>query len=293
MAATVSVVIVAQNEERTIGKVLAAVQPLAHEIILVDSGSTDSTIDIAGRFGVRYYHQDWLGYGKQKNYAIGLAHGDWILSLDADEILTPQLVAEIQSVLKGTHAGKYVGYLIPRLLYIGEAPVKHGGFYPDAQLRLFQKGKGRFNERLVHEAVRVDGATQKLKNYMLHMAYRDISEFRSAMEKYARLSAQEFATRSGSISPAAHEVLGIPDTMIHPWWTVQELCSKNGAMLAIANNVLSSLNEMIHPWWTLFYRFVLRAGFLDSKLGWQLNWLYSDYVRMKIRYLRAESAKQR
>src|SRR4051812_4824456 len=97
--ATLSVTIVAKNEERTIAHVLRAVQPLADEIVFLDSGSTDSTVDIAKSFGVSFFHQDWLGYAAQKNKAIDLAQGDWVLSLDADEILSPELVTEIASVL--------------------------------------------------------------------------------------------------------------------------------------------------------------------------------------------------
>jgi glycosyltransferase involved in cell wall biosynthesis len=257
--ASISVVIVACNEERTIGKVLSAAQLLAHEIIFVDSGSTDKTIEIARQFAVQLYHQDWLGYAKQKNYAIELAKGDWILSLDADEVMTPSLVAEIRLLLESPQALDYAGYRIPRILCIGEKEVKHGGFYPDAQLRLFRRGKGKFNERLVHEAIKVTGPTRELKNALLHMAYIDIQEFSSAMDKYARLSAQEFATTSGALS--------------------------------VGSNMASALDEFFHPWWTLFYRFVIRAGFLDGDLGWQLNWLYSDYVRKKIRYLRAERSR--
>src|SRR5579883_1853503 len=168
-----SVTIVAQNEARTIRRVLAAMESIADEIIFLDSGSTDGTIEIAQSFGVVFRHQPWLGYADQKNLAIDLASGDWILSLDADEILTPQLVAEISSVLKGAIPENISGFKIPRVLYIGDTPVKHGGFYPDAQLRLFRKGRGRFAQRIVHEAVRVDGKVVQLRNNMLHYAYPD------------------------------------------------------------------------------------------------------------------------
>ena len=153
---TLSVVIVAQDEERTIGRVFGAVKELCDEIVLVDSGSKDGTIDIATEHGAKVIHQAWLGYAAQKNFAIEQASSDWILSLDADEIVTPELVAEIRKVLATADGDGFLGFRIPRVLYIGNAPVRHGGFFPDAQLRLFKKGC-KFNDRLVHEAVRVQG----------------------------------------------------------------------------------------------------------------------------------------
>lgn len=245
-----SLVIVARNEERTIRQVLSAAAPLADEIIFVDSGSTDGTIDIAREFNAKVTHQDWLGYAAQKNFAMGLAERDWILSLDADEILTSDLVEEMKALLGSDRAKECDGYKIPRILYIGDTAIKHGGFYPDAQLRLVQRGKGQFNDRLVHEAIKVSGPVGQLHHAMNHYSYATVSDFAQAMEKYAALSAKEFARRKAK-----------------GWKT-------------------SPLNELIHPYWTLFYRFVLRGGFLDGALGWELNWIYSDYVRRKIRYLR-------
>lgn len=245
-----SVVIVAQDEERTIGKVIEAVKPISDEVILVDSGSTDRTMEIARQLGAKVQHQDWLGYAAQKNFAISLAESDWILSLDADEILTPDLVSEIKQVLADPGAKQFDGYRIPRVLYIGDQPIKHGGFYPDAQLRLIQKGKGQFNDRMVHEAIKISGPEKMLNNCMLHYAYRNVAEFTSAMEKYARLSAKEYARR---------QKFG---WRCHP------------------------LNEIVHPVWTFLYRYLARGGVMDGAIGLQLANIYSDYVRKKIRYLR-------
>lgn len=247
----ISVVIVAQDEERTIGQVLAAVSPIASEIILLDSGSTDRTKEIAAEYGVTVRHQDWLGFAAQKNLAISLAQYDWILSLDADEVLTPDLVQEIRDVMSDSASlTDVVGFKIPRMLLIGDRPVKHGGFYPDAQLRLFRRGRGKFNDRMVHERIFVDGAERTLKNHMNHFAYKDIGQFNDAMEKYARLSAKE-AMKSG-----------------------------------FKKSRLSKTNELLHPAWTFFYRFIIRRGFLDGTLGLELARLYSDYVRRKIVYLK-------
>ncbi|HIA53260.1 MAG TPA: glycosyltransferase family 2 protein [Candidatus Melainabacteria bacterium] len=248
--ATLSVVIVAKNEERIIGRTLDAVRDIADEILVVDSGSEDKTIKIAAEKGARVVHQDWLGYAGQKNFALSLAKSDWLLSLDADEILTPEAVAEIKAIVAGETAGKCDGYKIPRILYIGEHPVRHGGFYPDAQLRLIQNGKGKFRDRMVHERIFVDGPVGVLRHPMLHYSYRNVDEFTKAMDKYARLSAEEF--------------------------------KQDGSKKWRANPV----NEVLHPMWTFFARYILRLGFLDGKLGLELNLIYSNYVRNKIRYLR-------
>lgn len=247
---TVSLVIIALNEERTIAQVIDAAKPLVSEIILVDSGSSDATVSLATERGARVLHQDWLGFAAQKNFAIDQASGEWILSLDADEILAPNLVLEIEALLVSPNLNRYDGYKIPRILFIGEQPVTHGGFYPDAQLRLFKRGKGRFGQRLVHEAIKMNGPVAALKNPMNHYAYKDVAGFEEAMEKYARLSAREYF-ESGKYQGRA-----------------------------------SLLNEILHPQWTFFSRYFLRGGFLDGEMGLKLAALYSGYVRKKITYLR-------
>ncbi|MDZ4835055.1 MAG: glycosyltransferase family 2 protein [Candidatus Melainabacteria bacterium] len=247
---TLSVVIVAQDEERTIGKVIEAIKPIADEVLLIDSGSTDRTLEIATALGAECRHQDWLGYAAQKNLALSLAKSDWVLSLDADEIVTPDLVSEIKEILDSSGGTEYDGYRIPRVLYIGDVPVRHGGFYPDAQLRLIKRGKGQFNDRLVHEAIKMDGPVKLMNHEMRHYAYKDVAGFSAAMEKYAQLSAKEYARRKKF------------GWKCHP------------------------VNEVVHPLWTFCYRYFARGGLLDGALGLELASIYSDYVRKKIRYLR-------
>jgi len=261
-----SVVIIACNEERIIGKTLEAVAPFAGEIILVDSGSSDKTVEIARQYKAQCHHQQWLGYAAQKNYALSLATKKWILSLDADEIVTEPLSKEITALLSAS-TQSCTGYRIPRLLYIGDKPLKHGGFYPDAQLRLFQNGKGKFIERKVHESVEVDGTLGTLKFPLFHYAYIDFNDYASTLDKYAQLSAQEFAER--------------------------EHKTTNGDHSAPKSWRATKLNEMLHPAWTFFYRYILRAGFLDGLKGFKANWIYQDYVRKKISYLRQLSNSTR
>lgn len=245
-----SVTIVAKDEERTIAKVLAAVSDIADEVVLLDSGSRDRTPEIARSFGVHFLHQDWLGYAEQKNKAIDLATGEWILSLDADEVLTPELVSEIRNLMRDGVPDDVAGFRIPRVLYIGDCPVRGGGFYPDAQLRLIRKGKGRFQPRVVHESIKVDGKVRQLRHDMRHYAYAEVEQFAEAMDHYARLSAQHyFETGYG-------------------WWRV------------------SRPAEILKPCWTFFYRQVVRGGVLLGPLCWKLNVIYAGYVRKKVKYLR-------
>lgn len=245
---SLSAVMIAQDEERLIGQVILSVKDLVSEIVLVDSGSSDRTREIAAGYGARVIEQNWLGYAGQKNFALAQAKSDWILSLDADEIVSPELALEIKALFE---SGKMDcdGYKISRLMFVGEKPLRHGGFYPDAQLRLFRREMGRFNDRLVHESVEVQGKVGLLKNSLLHYSYTDIEHFKNAHERYARLAAQESLRRGYSA------------------WRI------------------SSLNLCLHPVWTFFNRYVLRFGFLDGQLGLQMNLAYSEYVRKKILYL--------
>lgn len=247
---TLSVVLIAQDEERNIGAVLAAVKDIATEIILVDSGSTDRTKLIATECGAVVIHQDWLGYAAQKNFALSKASCSWVLSLDADEVITPELCAEIKEILTRDAGKDWDGFKIARLMFVGNQSVPHGGFYPDAQLRLFKNGMGKFNDRLVHESIVLDGRVRTLKNHLLHYSYKDLDHFRSSLEKYAKLAAEE-SKRSG-----------------------------------FSRAKTSLVNLWLHPLWTFCWRYIGRGGFLDGPLGLQMNLIYSDYVRKKIAYLR-------
>ncbi len=254
MTMPISVVIVAKNEEKKIGMVLEAVRSLADEIIVVDSGSTDDTVKLAESLGARCQFQEWLGYAAQKNFAISLACHDWILSLDADEVLTPELQKEIGDLMQSSDLNSFSGYKIPRMLYIGKTPVRWGGFYPDAQLRLIRKGSGEFNDRLVHEAIKVSGPVKTLQNHMLHYGYNSVEEFSQAMEKYAKLSATEYKRQAQS---------GVGEH---------------------TKKYRNPLSQWLHPSWTFLYRYFGRGGIIDGALGFRLALEYSNYVRKKIQY---------
>src|ERR1700693_298424 len=183
-----SVVIITLNEESNIRDCLESVK-WADEIIIVDSGSQDKTAEICRQYTDFVYHQTWQGFGKQKNSAVDLAHHDWILSVDADERVTPELRDEIQSLLESEL--EFPGYLISRQSYFGKRLILNCGWFPDFSIRFFNRKKGRFNHVQVHEAVQIEGKTGRLKHSLIHFTYRNISDFVIRMERYSTLAAQD------------------------------------------------------------------------------------------------------
>ena len=184
--ASISVVVITKNEEARIRACLETVC-WADEIIVVDAYSIDQTVAICHEYTDRVYRRDWPGYTAQKNWGIEQATGNWVLSLDADEGVTPELRAEIQALLAG--ASPYVGYLIPRRNYLGSHCMRYAGQYPDYQLRLFRRDRGRF-VGTIHERVQINGPVGRLRGAIVHHTYRDLSDYWLRMERYATMEAQ-------------------------------------------------------------------------------------------------------
>lgn len=182
----ISIFIICKNEEQKIESCLQQAIKLATEIIVVDSGSEDRTLAIAKKYTDQIYHQDWLGYGRQKNFALSKCSNDWVLSLDADEVLTDELITEIKAL-----DFSKPGYQIARRLFIADKFIRFAGYYPDYQLRLFQKALGRFSESPVHESVQMNkNNCPKLKNPLNHYSYSSISQMRTAFYNFAKLSSK-------------------------------------------------------------------------------------------------------
>lgn len=186
LRAGLSVIIITKNEEANIRACLESVI-WADEIIVVDSGSSDATVEICKGFGAQVHVHDWPGFGAQKNRALDYASKDWVLSLDADERVTPELRAEIESVLQNPQVD---GYEIPRLSSFCGRYMRHSGWYPDYVLRLFKRAAGKFSDDLVHERVIVNGLTAKLKQSLLHESFRDLEQLLSKINHYSTASAQ-------------------------------------------------------------------------------------------------------
>ena len=240
----VSVTIITLNEEANIRQCLESVR-WADEIIVSDSGSADRTASICREYGARVYHDAWHGYGKQKNICASRASNAWILNVDADERITPELKDEILGVLK---EGGKDGYRIARKNYFGARWIKHCGWYPDYNIRLYRKDRGSFNEVKVHEAVTVDGAVGTLKNPLVHLTYKDIPHYFARMQRYSTLAAEEMKDRG---------------------------------------KTAGALDVILRPPFTFLNMFVLKLGFLDGQMGLTLSMLYARYTHAKYSKLRA------
>ncbi|MDB5986191.1 MAG: glycosyltransferase family 2 protein [Nevskia sp.] len=185
--AKLSVVIIAFNESENIADCLQSVK-WADEIIVVDSGSTDGTVEMARAAGASVISTDWPGYGVQKNRAIAYATGDWILSLDADERVTPALRLEIESVLDHP-ATPVQAFELPRLSSFCGHWMRHGGWWPDHVARLFRAGSARFSDAIVHEHLVVEGRLGRLREPLLHYTYRTLEQALFKMDNYSTLGA--------------------------------------------------------------------------------------------------------
>lgn len=204
----VSVVIITLNEAAHIEACLDAVA-WADDVVVVDSGSTDGTADRARAHGARVIVREWPGYAAQKNFAAGEAKHNWILSVDADERVTPALAAEIQATIAS--GPTVAGYRIPRVTFHLGRWIRTTDWYPDYQLRLYDRRRATWPIRRVHESVRLAddaGTPGQLTGELEHFAYRDISHHHRTMEMYTTLAAEDLY--------AAGRRAGMTDLLVHP-----------------------------------------------------------------------------
>ncbi len=194
-----SAVIITKNEAQIVAKCLESLKGIADEIVVIDSHSTDNTQDICESFGARFIPADWQGYAATKNYGNGLASYDWILSIDADEALSPELQASIKE-LKAKGFSNPV-YSFHRLTsYCGQW-IKHGGWYPDTKARLFDRRKVQWEGNYVHETLNFGGATPALLyGDLLHYSIRSIAQHMNTVNRYSSLAAEEMAARGKKFS---------------------------------------------------------------------------------------------
>jgi len=184
----ISAIIITKNEESDIKRCLDSIK-WADEIIIVDSVSTDRTVETAKNFGAKVFVKKWEGYGAQKNFAIDKTTNDWILSIDADEEVSPELQKEIKKVIQ--NPGNYAAFKMPRKLIFQGKFLRWGGCYPNYQVRLFRKDKAKFSSDLVHEKLVVDGNIGSLKGSLLHYSYKDLSDYFERFNRYTTLDARK------------------------------------------------------------------------------------------------------
>ncbi len=193
-----SVTVIALNQEANIGACLSSVS-FADEIVVVDTGSTDRTVELARTYTDRVIAAPWQGFAGTKNFALDQARGDWVFSLDTDERVPAALKEEILAVVRAD--GPLDGYQVPRKNYFGGRWIRRLGWYPDYTLRLFRRDRGRFREREVHEEVEVAGPLGTLLTPLDHYSYNDLEDYAARQERYARLAAAEMAKQSRRLRP--------------------------------------------------------------------------------------------
>jgi glycosyltransferase involved in cell wall biosynthesis len=244
----VTATLVTRNEASNIGAALASVA-WADEVVVVDAESTDDTVRIAEAAGARIDVRSWPGYSAQKNYAASIAAHDWILSLDADERVTPSLAGEITALLATEPQRR--GYRIPRLSHYLGRWIRGTDWYPDYQLRLYDRRAGRWNGRIVHESVSLDGEPGVLRHDIQHFPYRNISDHLATIDRYTTLAAEQMR--------AEGKVPSLAGVVVHP-------------PLAFLRN------------------YVLRGGFRSGGAGFIVSALNSYYVFLKMAKAREAAA---
>ncbi|HXF99487.1 MAG TPA: glycosyltransferase family 2 protein [Bacteroidota bacterium] len=235
-----SVITLAYNEEHNIAECLASVR-WADEIIVVDSGSTDRTVELARQFTDKVLTVEWKGYGATKNLALQHAKGEWILWLDADERVPDELAREMREAIR-SNDGTIAGYSMPRRAYFLGRWIKHCGWYPGRVTRLFRKSKARFTESNVHEQVVVDGAIAELKHDLLHYTDPNLHHYFQKFNRYTTLAAAD---------------------------------------LQAAGRRFSLFDILVRPAFLFFKMYVLKRGFLDGMQGFILCVVSSAYVFTK------------
>src|ERR1700677_4495815 len=197
MRKTLSVAIITRNEQANLERTLGSVT-WADEIVVLDSGSSDRTEEIARKFRSRFFLEEWKGFSAQKNSALEKCCCDWVLSLDADEALSDQLAKEIWELLEGDPP--FDGYALPRRnLFLGRW-IRFGGFYPDPKLRLFRRGAAEFEARPVHETLRFAGKAGRIAGDLVHNAYPTLEIYIAHMDRYSTLGAGAVKARRNGLS---------------------------------------------------------------------------------------------
>lgn len=245
----ISATIITYNEERNIARAIESLRS-ADEIVVVDSGSSDRTVQIAQQLGARVIEQQWLGYAGQKNYAADQASHDWILAVDADEALSEILEAEIWQLKK--NGPQFDAYSMPRLAqYLGKW-ILHSGWYPDRKVRLYNRKKAKWVGKYVHESVQVSGTVGRLDANLLHFTCQSLSEHLRTMDRYTTLAAEELV--------AQRRKIGWYQLAVDPAWTFFRT-------LVLKRGFLDGMEGMAIAWMGAIYQFLKFAKARNMKPG--------------------------
>jgi glycosyltransferase involved in cell wall biosynthesis len=237
----ISAAIITLNEQGNIARAIESLR-CCDEVIVVDSGSQDRTMEIASKLGARIVETNWMGYAAQKNFAAEQASHDWILSIDADEALSEALEAELWQLKKT--GPRYDAYTFPRMAqYLGRW-ILHSGWYPDRKVRLYDRRKARWVGRYVHESVQVDGTVGHLDCNLLHYTIDSLSQHLRTMDRYTTLAAEEIVAQGRKI--------GWEDLILDPPWTFFRT-------YVIQAGFLDGWEGLIIAYMAAFYNFVKYA----------------------------------
>jgi glycosyltransferase involved in cell wall biosynthesis len=223
--------VITKNEEANIGPCLDALA-FCDERIVVDAGSTDRTVVLAREKGARVETHDWQGFGVQKNFALSLAQGDWVLSIDADERVSATLAREIERAIAD---GRADGFEIPRLSSFVGREMRHSGWFPDYVLRLFRRGKARFSDDLVHERVICDGPVARLAEHLAHHSVTRLEQAISRVDRYSTAGAEMLVASGRRVSFAQGITHGIWSFFRAYVLRLGFLDGHAGFLLAVAN----------------------------------------------------------
>lgn len=250
----ISAVVITYNEEETIQRALNSLKAVSDEIVVVDSHSTDATVQLCSRYTDRVLKKSWQGYREQKQFATDQASHDWVLSLDADEALSPKLTEEILQWKERENDCE--GYYLPRKTFFMGRWIEHTTWYPDWQLRLFKKSRGRWEGGRVHESFRVTGPTARLRGQIYHHTYESFSEYLQQLERFSSLAARDLFEQGRR----AH-----------------------------------SIHFVFHPPAIFLKNYLLRLGFLDGKPGLAVSALAavsSLFKYLKLWEIQSEAPKE-
>lgn len=241
----VSAILITKNEEEALARCLESIC-WVDEIILVDSGSTDRTIEIAKKFGAKVYSENWKGYTDQKNSALQKVTSNWVISIDADEEFTEEAQNDIKRLIKMNEKGVDAYAFRRKVFYLGKW-ITHGDWYPDYVVRLWRHGSGKFQGGRVHESFVVEGKTKRLRSDILHYTYKDLDDQRARIEKYAGLWAQDQFDRGRK-----------------PSW----------------------IDGCFRPPLRFLRALIVKSGWLDGWRGVVIAWMCASEVALKYRNLR-------
>ncbi|NKB87305.1 MAG: glycosyltransferase [Acidobacteria bacterium] len=247
---SLAVVVITRDEEENLAECLDSV-PFADEIIIVDDGSSDSTLDVAGRYTEKVFRRRLDRFGRQKQFAIEQANADWILVLDADERVTPELAQSIKSVL--AESGPIDGYRLRRRTWLFSEPVTCTGWYKFAHLRLFRRGKARYVDRRVHEFPELENPDRcgRLQGDLDHFTYASLDEYREKLDRYSRLAASDWYDAGRRVT-----------WITAPWW-----------MLVV-------------PWAAFVREFFVQGGWRGGRVGLRIAAMSRESAALTVRYLR-------